>query len=83
MSDKEVTKPQAAAEQRIPDLVRIGEIPSEYGQTVHTDIIDPVTSSQTSARFTLNRVAGFFIPILKSLSVLILSLTHRPSIHYK
>lgn len=46
-------------ENRIPDLIRIGEIPSEYGQTVHTDIIDPVTSSQTSARFTLNRVAGF------------------------
>ena len=59
MSDKEVTKKESATEQRIPDLVRIGEIPSEYGQTVHTDIIDPVTSSQTSARFTLNRVAGF------------------------
>jgi len=59
MSDKAVTKKEAATEARIPDLVRIGEIPSEYGQTVHTDIIDPVTSSQTSARFTLNRVAGF------------------------
>ena len=54
MSDKEV-----ATETRIPDLIKIGEIPSEYGQTVHTDIIDPVTSSQTNARFTLNRVAGF------------------------
>ena len=59
MSDKEVTKKESVAEARIPDLVKIGEIPSEYGQTVHTDIIDPVTSSQTSARFTLNRVAGF------------------------
>ena len=57
MSD--VAKPEAAVEARIPDLIRIGEIPSEYGQTVTTDVIDPVTSSQTSARFTLNRVAGF------------------------
>ena len=44
---------------RIPDLVKIGQIPSEYGQTLSTDIIDATTISQSKARFTLQRVAGF------------------------
>ena len=44
---------------RIPDLIQIGAIPSEFGQTLATDIIDPVTITQTKARFTLQRVAGF------------------------
>lgn len=44
---------------RIPDLVKIGAIPSEFGQTLSTDIIDPVTITQKQARFTLQRVAGF------------------------
>ncbi len=43
----------------IPDLIKIGEIPSEYGQKLMTDIIDPVVSTQDRCRFTLNRVAGF------------------------
>jgi len=44
---------------RIPDLIKIGAIPSEYGQMLHTDVIDPVTFSQNRVRFTLQRVAGF------------------------
>ena len=43
----------------IPDLIKIGAIPSEYGQMLHTDIIDPVTFNQDRVRFTLSRVAGF------------------------
>lgn len=46
-------------EARIPDLMKIGEIPSEYGQTLTTDIIDPVTFNQNRCRFTLQRVSGF------------------------
>ena len=45
---------------RIPDLIKIGAIPSSYGQMLHTDVIDPVTFSQNRVRFTLQRVAGFF-----------------------
>ena len=44
---------------RIPNLVKIGEIPSSYGQVLQTDIIDPATFTQQRCRFTLNRVAGF------------------------
>lgn len=44
---------------RIPDLIKVGAIPSSYGQTLTTDVIDPVTFSQNRVRFTLQRVAGF------------------------
>lgn len=44
---------------RIPDLIKIGAIPSSYGQMLHTDVIDPITFSQNRVRFTLQRVAGF------------------------
>jgi len=47
------------SQDRIPDLIKIGAIPSEYGQKLHTDVIDPVTFSQRRVRFTLSRVAGF------------------------
>ncbi len=43
----------------IPDLLKVGAIPSSYGQTLTTDVIDPVTFSQQRVRFTLSRVAGF------------------------
>ena len=46
-------------EDRIPDLIKIGAIPTEFGQKLHTDVIDPVTFSQRRVRFTLSRVAGF------------------------
>jgi len=44
---------------RIPDLIKIGAIPSSYGQMLHTDVIDATTFSQNRVRFTLQRVAGF------------------------
>ena len=47
------------SEDRIPDLIKVGAIPSSYGQKLHTDVIDPVTFSQNRVRFTLQRVAGF------------------------
>ena len=47
------------SEDRIPSLIKIGAIPSSYGQKLHTDVIDPVTFSQRRVRFTLSRVAGF------------------------
>jgi len=53
------TKDAPATESRIPDLIKIGAIPSTYGQMLHTDVIDPVTFSQRRVRFTLSRVAGF------------------------
>ena len=52
------SKPDVSSD-RIPDLIKIGAIPSEYGQMLHTDVIDPVTFSQNRVRFTLSRVAGF------------------------
>ena len=55
MSDKkdEVTS------DRIPDILKMGEIDASMDQRLHTDVIDPVTISQERARFTLSRVAGF------------------------
>jgi hypothetical protein len=44
---------------RIPDLIKVGAIPSSYGQSLHTDVIDATTFSQSRVRFTLQRVAGF------------------------
>ena len=38
---------------RIPDLIKVGAIPSSYGQMLSTDVIDPVTFSQNRVRFTL------------------------------
>jgi len=52
------TKGDVSAD-RIPDLIKVGAIPSSYGQKLHTDVIDPVTFSQNRVRFTLQRVAGF------------------------
>jgi len=57
MSDMD-SKPDVS-DDRIPDLIKIGAIPSSYGQMLHTDVIDPVTFSQNRVRFTLQRVAGF------------------------
>jgi len=52
-------KDDTVSQDRIPNLVRIGEIPSSYGQVLQTDIIDPSTFTQSRCRFTMNRVAGF------------------------
>jgi len=61
---------------RIPDLIKIGAIPSSYGQMLHTDVIDPVTFSQNRVRFTLQRVAGF----LHSNSKITLSVTPNTTV---
>ena len=63
-------------EDRIPDLIKIGAIPSEYGQKLHTDVIDPVTFSQRRVRFTLSRVAGF----LHSNSKITLAITPQATV---
>ena len=47
------------SENQIPDLMKIGEIPTSYGQTLTTDVIDPATFNQNRVRFTLSRVSGF------------------------
>jgi hypothetical protein len=44
---------------KIPDLMKIGSIPSTTAQTLTTDVIDATTISQQRCRFTLQRVAGF------------------------
>jgi len=54
-----MTQQNDVVEDRIPDLMKIGQIPTSYGQTLTTDVIDPVTFSQKRVRFTLSRVAGF------------------------
>ena len=58
MTDMKDDSPDVSSD-RIPNLMKIGEIPTEYGQTLSTDIIDPVTFNQNRCRFTLSRVAGF------------------------
>jgi hypothetical protein len=58
MADNNMDDKSVSAD-RIPDLIKIGAIPSSYGQMLHTDVIDPVTFSQNRVRFTLQRVAGF------------------------
>jgi len=57
MADNQMDDPVSA--DRIPDLIKIGAIPTSYGQMLHTDVIDPVTFTQNRVRFTLQRVAGF------------------------
>jgi len=44
---------------RIPDLIKIGAIPAQYGQSLRSDIIDATTINQNRVRFTLQRVGGF------------------------
>ncbi len=59
MTDVKDDMQDAVKPDRIPNLMKIGEIPTEYGQTLSTDIIDPVTFNQERCRFTLQRVSGF------------------------
>jgi hypothetical protein len=44
---------------RIPDLMKLGEIETDMEQVVSTDIIDASVISQSFARFTLDRRVGF------------------------
>ena len=52
-------KMSSVSADRIPNLVQIGAIPTEYGQTLTSDVIDASTFNQNRVRFTLSRVAGF------------------------
>jgi len=40
---------------QVPELMKLGEIPTNLAQDVTTDILDPVVFSQTFCRFTLER----------------------------
>ena len=64
-------KMSSVSSDRIPNLVQIGAIPTEYGQTLTSDVIDASTFNQNRVRFTLSRVAGF----LHSKSKVTLSVT--------
>tara|TARA_R110001592_G_scaffold11388_4_gene56374 strand:+ start:1075 stop:2571 length:1497 start_codon:yes stop_codon:yes gene_type:complete len=46
--------PSAPAASQIPDLVRIGAVPSDTAINVQTDILDPVIFSEREARFVLD-----------------------------
>tara|TARA_R110002012_G_scaffold23402_3_gene79445 strand:- start:250 stop:1713 length:1464 start_codon:yes stop_codon:yes gene_type:complete len=59
MTDIKDDTQDASMGDRIPNLMKIGEIPTEYGQTLSTDIIDATTFNQERCRFTLQRVSGF------------------------
>tara|TARA_R110000787_G_scaffold265464_1_gene371450 strand:+ start:694 stop:2193 length:1500 start_codon:yes stop_codon:yes gene_type:complete len=59
MTDRNPDMDDEISADRIPDLIKIGEIPSSYAQTLTTDIIEPVTISNDRCRFTLERVSGF------------------------
>ena len=58
MSVSEV-KDDSVSAGKIPDLIKIGAIPSTTAQTLTTDVIDATTISQQRCRFTLQRVSGF------------------------
>lgn len=58
---------------RIPDLMRLGEIETDMAQVVTTDIIEPTVFSQSFCRFALDRRVGF----LHSNSKITLSVTPK------
>lgn len=45
--------------ERVPNLMRLGEISSDMAQIVTTDVIEPTVFSQSFCRFTLDRRVGF------------------------
>jgi len=48
----------------VPDLMDVGQIPANYAMRVETDILEPVVSSDSFARFTLQR-KGFLSSMSK------------------
>jgi hypothetical protein len=44
---------------KIPDLMKLGEIETDMAQVVSTDIIEPTVFSQSFCRFALDRRVGF------------------------
>ena len=61
-------------EDSVPNLIEIGEIPANYAMKVETDILEPVVSSDSFTRFTLQR-KGF----LSSMSKITFSLVPNAS----
>ena len=59
MAERDATMDDPVSSDRIPDILKMGEIQSDFAQKLHVDVITPVTISQERARFTLSRVAGF------------------------
>ena len=59
MAERNASMDEPVTSDRIPDILKIGEIQSDYAMKLHSDIIDPVTIGQDRARWTLSRVAGF------------------------
>tara|TARA_R110000803_G_scaffold118639_5_gene187020 strand:+ start:3412 stop:4893 length:1482 start_codon:yes stop_codon:yes gene_type:complete len=59
MAERNADMDESVTSDRIPDILKMGEIQSDFAQKLHTDVIDPVTITQQRARFTLSRVAGF------------------------
>jgi len=48
----------------VPNLIEVGEIPANYAMRIETDILEPVVSSDTFARFSLQR-KGFLSSMSK------------------
>ena len=69
--EKEGELPPVPDVERVPNLMRLGEISSDMAQNVSTDVIEPSVFSQSFCRFTLDRRVGF----LHSNSKITLSLT--------
>tara|TARA_R110000765_G_scaffold24573_3_gene61449 strand:+ start:1541 stop:3022 length:1482 start_codon:yes stop_codon:yes gene_type:complete len=59
MAERDNSMDEPVTSDRIPDILKMGEIQSDFAQSLHTDVIDAVTISQQRARWTLSRVAGF------------------------
>ena len=71
--EKEGELQQIPDVERVPNLMRLGEISSDMAQNVSTDVIEPSVFSQSFCRFTLDRRIGF----LHSNSKITLSLIPR------
>ena len=57
--EKEGELPPVPDVERVPNLMRLGEISSDMAQNVSTDVIEPSVFSQSFCRFTLDRRVGF------------------------
>ena len=77
-----MTSSDDVTETQIPDLMKIGQIPTTFGQTLTTDVIDPVTFNQRRVRFTLSRVAGFLHSNSK-ITLAVTPLTNARAFYYQ
>jgi hypothetical protein len=51
-------------DEQVPNLIDVGEIPANYSMSIETDILQPVVSNDSFARFTLQR-KGFLSSMSK------------------